>query len=122
MPAAPLCLAPEAVGALVHALAGAAFTAHAYRDGTTVLRQLLGTQVFDRRLTLVDDGQDPSGMPFPFDFEGTTKRRVELVAQGTPKTPALDQRHAALFGLAATGHAAGGDDARAENLFLLAGE
>lgn len=120
--ASPVWLSPEATGELFALLAASAFTAHAYRDGSTFLRQLLGTQVFDRRLTLVDDGQDPAGLPFPFDFEGAAKRRVELITAGTPRTPALDERHAALFGLPSTGHAAGGDDARAENLLLLPGE
>lgn len=119
--ALPIWLSAEATAALVYLLAGTAFTAHSYRSGSSFLRQHLGTQVFDRRLTLIDDGTDPSGMPFPFDLEGASKRRVELIAAGTPRTPALDQRHAALFGLPATGHASGGDDARAENLFLLPG-
>ena len=118
----PVGLSAEASGTLRHVLARTAFTAPHFRDGSSFLRQLLGTHVFDRRLTLVDDGTDAAGMPFPFDLEGTAKRRVELIAEGTPRTPALDQRHAALFGLQATGHASGGDDARAENLFLLSGE
>ncbi|MEO8505231.1 MAG: metallopeptidase TldD-related protein [Acidobacteriota bacterium] len=118
----PVWLSPEATGTLMHVLARTAFTAHRYRDGSSFLRQHLGTHVFDRRLTLIDDGTDVAGMPFPFDLEGTAKRRVELIGEGTPRTPALDQRHAALFGLQATGHASGGDDARAENLFLLPGE
>ncbi len=117
-----LWLAPEATAQLLHALASTAFTAHAYRDGSSFLRQLLGTQVFDRRLTLYDDGTEAAGLPFPFDLEGSAKRRVDLIAAGTPRTPALDQRHAALFGLPATGHASGGDDARAENLFLAPGD
>jgi len=124
MPAlpAPLWLAPEAVATLLRLLNRCAFTAHAYRDGSSFLREHLGVQVFDRKLTLVDDATDPAGMPFPFDLEGTAKRQVEIVAAGTPKTPALDQRHAAMLGLPPTAHASGGDDARAENLFLRPGE
>ena len=119
---APLWLGPEAVATLLRLLNRSAFTAHAYRDGTSFLREHLGVQVFDRKLTLVDDATDPEGMPFPFDLEGTAKRPVEIVACGTPRTPALDQRHAAMLGLRPTAHASGGDDARAENLFLRAGE
>lgn len=118
----PLWLSPEATAALVRATADGAFAAHTYRDGTSFLRDHLGVQVFDRRIALRDDGSDPRGLPFPFDFEGTAKHAVELITAGTPRTPALDQRHAALLGLPATGHAAGGDDARAEHLFLQPGE
>ncbi len=119
---APLWLAPEAVATLLLLLNRSAFTAHAYRDGTSFLRDHLGVQVFDRKLTLVDDATDPAGMPFPFDLEGTAKHPVDIVTAGTPRTPALDQRHAAMLGLPPTAHASGGDDARAENLFLRAGE
>jgi predicted Zn-dependent protease len=119
---APLWLGPEAVATLLRLLNRSAFTAHAYRDGTSFLREHLGVQVFDRKLTLVDDATDSAGLPFPFDLEGTAKRPVEIVAAGTPRTPALDQRHAAMLGLQPTAHASGGDDARAENLFLRCGE
>lgn len=119
---AAVWLSGEAAAILIALLNHNAFTARAYRDGTSFLRDHLGTQVFDSRFTLRDDATDVAGLPFPFDLEGTAKRAVELVAAGTPRTPALDQRHAALLGLPATGHATAGDDARAENLFLLAGE
>ena len=100
----------------------AAFTASAYHDGLSFLREHMGTQVFDRRINLSDDGTDASGLPFPFDLEGTAKRRVDLIVKGGPQTPALDQRQAALLGLPPTGHAIGGNDAQAQNLFLEPGE
>lgn len=114
-------LAPEATVVLCDLLNRTAFTAHAYQDGSSFLREHLGIQVFDRRIRLYDDGTDPSGLPFPFDLEGTVKRRVELILDGTPKTPALDERKAAQLGLPATGHAITGGDARAENVFLAPG-
>lgn len=115
-------LAPEATVRLVALLNQTAFSAAAYQDGTSFLREHLGVQVFDRRLDLRDDGTDPAGLPFPFDFEGTPKKPVDLIVKGTPKTPALDQRQAALLGLPPTGHAVAGNDALAQNLFLLPGE
>jgi len=78
--------------------------------------------VFDRSINLRDDGTRPDGLPFPFDLEGSPKAPVDLVIQGTPKTPALDQRQAALLGLPPTAHSITGNDARAQNLFLLPGE
>ncbi|MEE8368453.1 MAG: metallopeptidase TldD-related protein, partial [Thermoanaerobaculia bacterium] len=85
------------------------------------LREHLGVQVFDRSFSLRDDGTSELGLAFPFDLEGTAKRPVDLISSGTPKTPALDQRQAALLGLPPTAHAIAGNDARAENLFVLPG-
>lgn len=117
-----LVLAQEATIRLLDLLNNTAFTASSYHQGTSFLREHLGVQVFDRRLSLRDDATDESGLPFPFDFEGTAKRPVDLIVKGAPKTPALDQRQAALLGLPPTGHAVAGNDAVAQNLFLLPGE
>jgi predicted Zn-dependent protease len=111
-------LAPEATIRLIELLQQIAFSASSYHDGLSFLREHLGVQVFDRRINLRDDGTDSSGLPFPFDFEGTPKRPVDLIVNGTPKTPALDQRQAALLGLPPTGHAVAGNDALAQNIFL----
>lgn len=118
----PIVLSPEAAAELCELLARVAFSARSYQEGTSFLRDHLGVQVFDRSFNLRDDGTDPHGLAFPFDLEGTAKRPVDLIVQGIPKTPALDQRQAAVLGLPATGHAVGGNDAMAENIFLLPGE
>jgi predicted Zn-dependent protease len=117
----PVVLAPEATVRLFSMLNQAAFTASAYHNGLSFLREHMGTQVFDRRINLRDDGTDETGLPFPFDLEGTAKQRVDLIVKGSPQTPALDQRQAALLGLKPTGHAIAGNDAQARNLFLEPG-
>ncbi len=118
----PVVLSPEATAQLFDLLNRVAFSAVAYYEGSSFLREHLGVQVFDRAVGLRDDGTDAAGLPFPFDLEGTAKRPVELIAKGTPKTPALDQRQAAVAGLPPTAHAIAGADARALNLFVEAGE
>jgi len=118
----PLVLSAECVAELCSILKQHAFSACSYQEGTSFLREHLGDQVFDRRLHLHDDGTDPTGLPFPFDLEGTAKQPVDLIAGGTPRTPALDQRQAAVLGLPPTGHSITGNDAQAENLFLLPGD
>lgn len=115
-------LAPEATVRLFSMLNRAAFTASAYHDGQSLLREHMGIQVFDRQINLRDDGTDETGLPFYFDLEGSVKRPVDLIVKGTPQTPALDQRQAALLGLQPTGHAVAGNDAQAQNLFLQPGE
>jgi len=42
----------------------------------------LGQQVFDESFSLADDALDPLGLPKAFDFEGTPKQRVPLIAGG----------------------------------------
>jgi PmbA protein len=119
--ALPIVLSPEATAELCGILNRVAFSAVTYYHGSSFLREHLDVQVFDRTVNLYDDGTEVAGLPFPFDLEGTAKRRVELIEKGTPKTPALDQRQAAQLGLPPTAHAIGGNDARASNLFLSAG-
>jgi predicted Zn-dependent protease len=94
------------------------FSASSYAEGHSLLREHLGIQVFDRSFRLTDDATRTDGIPFPFDLEGTAKQRIELISEGTPRTLALDQRQAAQLGLPPTGHAIGGNDALAQNLFL----
>ncbi len=119
--AVPAVLSGEAAIELVALLNRTALTASAYSEGLSFLREHLGVQVFDRAISVRDDATDPAGLPFPFDLEGTVKRPVEMIEAGTPRTPALDQRQAAHLGLRPTGHSISGNDARAENLFLVPG-
>jgi PmbA protein len=42
----------------------------------------LGEQVFDEKISIVDDALDSRGLPKAFDFEGTPKQRVQLVENG----------------------------------------
>lgn len=121
-PSFPIVLAPEATAQLLDVVNRRSLTAWDYELGDTFLREFLGVQVFDRSLELVDDATDPDGLPFPFDMEGTPKRRVPVIEHGVPRTPALDQFHAARWGLPATPHACAGDDARFEHLALAAGD
>jgi predicted Zn-dependent protease len=118
----PIVLSAEATAGLCDILNRVAFSAVSYYQGSSFLREHLDVQVFDRAIHLRDDATDPSGLPFPFDLEGTAKRPVDLILKGAPKTPAVDQRQAAQLGLEATAHAIGGNDARAMNLYLAPGD
>ena len=123
-PKAPVSVvfSPEAACQICDILNRVAFSAIAYYHGSSFQREHLDVQVFDRSFNLRDDGTNTAGLAFPFDLEGTAKHPVDMIFKGTPKTPALDQRQAAQFGLEATAHAIGGNDARAMNLFLLPGD
>ncbi len=101
----------------------------------------IGEKVFDERFSLADDALDPGGFPKAFDFEGSPKRRVELVRDGVLESVVWDRRTAALAGggQETTGHAppstlrhwgpltyalsvAGGEAESAEELAELVGD
>jgi PmbA protein len=65
----------------------------------------VGEHAFDAKLTLLDDGLDPAGLPRAFDFEGTPKQRAPLVEEGVIRGPVWDRATAARAGRRSTGHA-----------------
>jgi len=67
----------------------------------------LGERVVDERISIVDDSLDSHGLPKSFDFEGSPKRRVELVTEGVARGVVWDRRTAkrARDGASTTGHA-----------------
>lgn len=117
----PVVLGGEAMAQLLGLLAIHAFSIRAYSHGRSVLRDLLHEQLLDRKLSVIDDGNDPAGLPFPFDLAGQAKRRIEMVASGVARTPAVRATLATELGLPPTPHLWAADDARPEHLFVEAG-
>jgi predicted Zn-dependent protease len=64
----------------------------------------VGERAFDPKLTIVDDGLDPAGLPRSFDFEGTPKQRTPLVEDGVIRGPVWDRATAACAGRRSTGN------------------
>jgi PmbA protein len=50
----------------------------------------LGQQVAGDNITIWDDGFDPRGLVFPFDFEGVPKQKVMLIENGVAKGVVYD--------------------------------
>ncbi|HEY8020421.1 MAG TPA: metallopeptidase TldD-related protein, partial [Thermoanaerobaculia bacterium] len=117
----PLLLAPEAAAILVDLLNRALFSSTAFRDPASPLRGRLGSLLFDRAITLVDDATDAGGLPFPCDLAGARKRPVELIREGVVLTPAVDGPLAVELGRPATPHFLSADESLAANLFLRPG-
>lgn len=116
----PLVLSPEAAAALLDLLNREALGSSTFRDGA--LRGGLGTPVCHPAVTLRDDGTDPRGLPFPFDFLGSAKRPVDLIVGGVLRTPAVDERLAPAIDRQPTPHLIAPDEALATHLFLQPGE
>jgi PmbA protein len=98
-------LEPAATATLLEFLAYLGFGGRAIVEGRSCFSGRLGQALMSDRVTIVDDALSPLTIGLPFDFEGTPKRRVELVRDGIPETGVHDRRSAAQAGTESTGHA-----------------
>ena len=81
------------------------FSAKAYQDGYSFLKDMIGSKVFDEKLTIVDDARSPDTYNLaPFDGEGTPKKRLSLVKKGVPENVCYDNYTATKDGTKSTGH------------------
>jgi predicted Zn-dependent protease len=100
----PVVLEPYAAGdilSFLSQLAGGMMV----QEGRSWMTGRAGRQLLSPRISIWDDGREPGGWPLPFGFEGTPRRRVEIVQRGTVGQPVYDRRWAAQAGEQDTGHA-----------------
>jgi PmbA protein len=100
-------LEPYALAELLDTFSHDSFGALGLLDKRSFFAERLGQKVFDEKISIADDALDPRGLPKAFDFEGTPKRRVQLVEAGVARTVVWDRSTAAQAGDGAesTGHA-----------------
>jgi PmbA protein len=99
-------LEPYAVQDLVQMMARTGFGAVAYQEGRSFMVGKIGQQIVDPRISIWDDGLSPDGIPWPFDFEGVPKQRVDLIERGVARDVVYDSYRAGKEeGKASTGHA-----------------
>ena len=95
----------DAVSTLVQFLSHLGFGAKACQEKRSFVAGKLGLKITGDQITIWDDGLDPMGVPFPFDFEGMPKKKVMLIENGIAKGVVYDSRTAAKEGKTSTGHA-----------------
>jgi predicted Zn-dependent protease len=100
-------LEPFAFAELLENFGYDSFGALGLLEGRGFLAGRLGEQVFDPKITIADDALDERGLPKAFDFEGTPKRRVDLITAGEARGVVWDRTTAARArdGASSTGHA-----------------
>jgi predicted Zn-dependent protease len=100
-------LEPYAFADLLESFSHDSFGALGMLDKRSYFTDRLGQKVFDEKISIVDDALDPQGLPKAFDFEGTPKRRVQLVEAGVARSVVWDRTRAAQAGdgVESTGHA-----------------
>lgn len=96
---------PLATGGLLEGIAAYGFTGDAVANDVGAVARRPGEQVAAEQVDVADDPGATRGLPFPFDLEGTTSRRVPLLAGGRVGGAVTDLASAAQAGLPPTGHA-----------------
>jgi PmbA protein len=91
-----------AVAGLLEYLAYIGFSGLAHEEGRSFME--LGQKVMGESVSIWDDGHDASGLPLPIDFEGVTRRRVDLIRDGIATAVVHDAATGARAGTGSTGH------------------
>ena len=95
-------LAPEAVATLAVFLGFYGFNGKMLSEGQSFVE--VGSQQFDGRFQMWDDVTDRRAMGVPFDTEGTSKARLDLVVDGVTSGVAHNRKTAKKLGVASTGN------------------
>jgi PmbA protein len=99
-------LDPYATSDLVGMMAADGMSALAFQEERSWLNGRIGQMVLSPMISIVDDGLDAAGIPFPFDSEGQPKQRVAIVEAGECRRPVHDSYTAGRqAGAVSTGHA-----------------
>jgi PmbA protein len=98
-------LEPAATATLMEFLAYLGFGGRAIAEGRSCFSGRIGEKLMSDRVSIADDALSPLTIGLPFDFEGTPKRRVDLVKKGAIRGGVHDRRSAAQAGVESTGHA-----------------
>jgi PmbA protein len=111
---------------LLQYLAYKGFSAEDVLAGRSFMSGHDGELLVNENISIWDDGHDVTGIPSPFDFEGTPKQRVELITRGRVGSPVYDRLNAKKAGRASTGHFSGGAafwgaGPQATNVFMAPG-
>jgi PmbA protein len=101
----PVIFTPLGVASALMSPLLLAFNGKSVLEGASPLKDKLGEQVFDKRLSLWDDATIAYGVgSYPFDDEGVSGRRLPLVTNGVVTNFLYDLQTAALAGTQSTGN------------------
>jgi len=100
----PVIFTPIGVASALLSPLVLAFNGKSVLEGASPLKDKLGEQVFDKKLSLWDDATIAYGVgSYPFDDEGVSGQRLPLVTNGVVTNFLYDLQTAALAGTQSTG-------------------
>jgi PmbA protein len=101
----PVIFTPNGVASALLSPLVLAFNGKSVLEGASPLKDKLGKQVFDKKLSLWDDATVAYGVgSYPFDDEGVSSQRLSLVTNGVVTNFLYDLQTAALAGTQSTGN------------------
>ena len=101
----PVIFTPIGVASALLSPLMLAFNGKSVLEGASPLKDKLGEQVFDKRLSLWDDASIAYGVgSYPFDDEGVSGGRLPLVSNGVVMNFLYDLQTASLAGTKSTGN------------------
>ena len=101
----PVIFTPHGVASALMSPLLLAFNGKSVLEGASPLKDKLGEQVFDKKLSLWDDATIAYGVgSYPFDDEGVSSQRLPLVTNGVVTNFLYDLQTAALTGTQSTGN------------------
>jgi PmbA protein len=98
-------LEPLATSTLVAFLSWLGFGGRQITEGRSCFSGRIGEKIAAESVTIFDDALSAESLGMPFDFEGTPKRKVELIRDGVVLGGVHDRRSAKQAGTESTGHA-----------------
>ena len=117
-------LEPAAVNEIIEWLVYIGFGASSFIDDTSFMSGNIDKRIMDKKVTIYDDGNDLSGFPMSFDFEGVKKKRLDIIKNGEANGIASDTLLAKKLRKKTTGHALLPDDMEGpfpSNVFIKEG-
>ncbi|MBC7091383.1 MAG: TldD/PmbA family protein [Nitrososphaeria archaeon] len=100
----PVIVAPDVIGLLLHEAFGHASEGDLVSTQESVLYGRIGEKIASEMVTIVDDGVVENGYFYPFDDEGTVKKRTVVVEEGVLKGFLHDIMSASKFSVESTGN------------------
>jgi len=98
-------LEPSATSTLLQFLGYLGFGGKSFNEGRSFMAGKIGEKLAADVITIVDDATAPDALGLPFDFEGTSARRVVLIDHGVATGVVWDRATAKKAGSESTGHA-----------------
>jgi PmbA protein len=95
---------PAGVADLLMFLNWMTFGAQDYLEGISPVSGKLGEKLYGDKFSVVDDSDHPQTEGIPFDFEGSSRQKLNLIDNGVYNALAHDRVTAKLAGCDTTGH------------------